>query len=181
MPRKWSFKGHAMRGYQYWNHGILKIAQLVVDLLTVVNIQAFALAVFPMLLNIQLAAFTTASFSVQPAFVTYIWAILTTQKANYTLSDLLFLMTVLVFAYLVGLMVHTRSWDASSEDTKMPRCPSRHLGFLTIVECPWMEAKAAQNIKNKQESDQICEQQQLHKKDEVLHYIHWPSNEWNTP
>ncbi len=102
-----------------------------------------------------IAACATASFSVQPAFVTNICAILTIQKANYTLSDLFFLMTVLVFAYIAGLifkftMVHARSRDASSEEAKMPR----HVGVLVSIERPW--AKAAGNLEFNQEPDQIC-------------------------
>ena len=88
----------------------------------------------------------TASFSVQPAFVTNICVILTIQKANYILSDLIFLMTVLVFAYLAGLMVHARCQDASSEEAKMPRCLSGHLGVLVGIERPWVKPQEISNL-----------------------------------
>ena len=123
-----------MRGYRYRNRRILKIAQCLDDHAVPTYHDAHTGIWFGWVCAIQTyscgcepkAASATASFSVQPAFVTNICAILTIQKVNYTLSDLFFLMTVLVFTYLAGLMVPARHQDASSEEAKMPRCLSGH-------------------------------------------------------
>ena len=179
-----TLKGCAMCGYRYRNCHFLKLARLFIDLLTTENIRALILAGPRTAPNIRpglkpIVASATATFSVLPAFVTYIWAISTIQKANHILSDLLFLMTVLVFTYLVGLMVHSRGQDASSEEAKMPRCLSGHLGILISIKCPWMEA--TRNIENNQEPDQICKSQQHTRKIRpFITYIQPKTNE-NSP
>ncbi len=97
-------------------------------------------------------------FSVQLAFVTNICLILTIQKANYTLSDLLFRMTVLAFTYLVGLMVF------SSRRPRGRQFHAREGGGIWLAVClptpGHRETRKPVNLEFNQEPDQICKYQE---------------------
>ncbi len=96
--------GHEMRGYQYQNRHILKIARLLFDLLTMANVQEFALAGFPKLPNIQ------AGREVHDCQLFCTICIRNEYMCDFDhpKSELYIIgpplsMTVLVFAYLVGV------------------------------------------------------------------------------